>query len=224
MSDLESFSAFESSNQGSSPESFRLFQERMKAAAAQIQAIRAGEQKQKKKEDELAKILSEFIKSLQQDSEYAGFIEHISKLLALNLPAAFILVLIINNFPHLEERTGLKLLSFEEASRAGILESPTLPDIYMAEKTLPVGLKAAIDAWIQEISRVSLDHRQRMLERGLDRAGKVLPETVDLMAFSLAFYLGKNGHPLDQEFAETFCRFCLNGIMEQVKKPFKALE
>jgi hypothetical protein len=196
----------------------------MKAAAAQIQAIRAGEQKQKKKEDELAKILSDFIKSLRQDSDYAGFIEHISKLLALNLPAAFILVLIINNFPHLEAQTGLKMLSFEEASKAGVLESPTLPDLYMAEKTLPLGLKIAIDAWIQEISRVALDNRHRILERGLDRAQKVLPEIVDLMAFSLAFYLEKNGHPIDTEFAATFSRYCLSGIMEQVKKPFNELD
>jgi len=192
----------------------------MKAATAQIQAIRAGEQRQKKKEDELAKILSEFIKSLKHDSEYAEFIVHISRLLALNLPAAFILALIIINFPSLQESTGLKLISFEEAAKAGALDGPSLPDIYMAEKTLPPGLKIAIDVWIQELSQVGLDHRHRMLERALDGRGMIREEIELLMAYSLAFYLEKNGFPIAQEFSRTFCRFCLKGLLEQFKKPF----
>jgi hypothetical protein len=223
LSDLETFSAYESSNQGSSPESFRLFQERMKVASAQIQAIRAGEQKQKKKEDELARILSEFIKTLQSDSDHAGFIVHITKLLALNLPAAFILSLIIINFPRLQEQTGLKLLSFEEAARAGALDAPTLPDLYMAGPALPPPLKIALDSWIQEISRVSQEQRQKLLQRGVGPAGRWHAEIQETMSFSLSHYLEQQGFPINSEFSETFCRFCLDGMLKQLMEQLPGL-
>ncbi len=222
MSDLESFS-FEESNQGSTPETFKLFQERMKAASSQIQAIRAGEQRQKKKEDELAKILSEFIKSLQHDSVYAEFLVHVSKLLGLNVPAAFILVLIIINFPKLQQQTGLKLITFEEAARAGALETQTLPDLYLAENALPPFLKIAIDAWIQEISQVATDNRSKLLQRALTLSQEFFPEIDQMMAYNLTFYLEKNGFPIAEEFAQTFSRFCLKGILDQIKKPLQEL-
>lgn len=62
MGDFESFAGFDSS-EGVDPASFEKFKERIKAAAAQIKALKKGEQKQRKKEEKLIKILLKFVKS-----------------------------------------------------------------------------------------------------------------------------------------------------------------
>ena len=50
MSDLESFSGSDGRGESMDPAAFERFKEQMAAAAAQLKAIQAGEQKQKKKE------------------------------------------------------------------------------------------------------------------------------------------------------------------------------
>lgn len=218
MSDFESFSSSESVNQGSTAESFRLFQERMKVAAAQIKAIRAGEQRQKKKEDELAKILSEFIKSHQHDASFTEFIVLISKLLALNLPAVFILSFLILNFPDLQTQSGLKMLSLPEALQANALDAQTLPDLYWKNHTLPPHLKIQIDNWIQAISMAAIDSREKLLKNGVTATDQFRPEIVEMMTFSLSTYLQKIGFAMAYEPLRKFTDFCLQGILQEIQK------
>lgn len=220
MSDLESFLGAESMNQGSTPESFRLFQERMKVASSQIQAIRAGEQKQKKKEDELAKILSEFIQKHQSDSKYSEFIVQITRLLAQNIPAVLILSLILLNFPELQERSNLKMLSFQEMTQAGGLENPTLPDLYMKNSTLPLQIKIAIDAWLQSVSGATEQAKTKLANWPLST---LLPPLLDCATFSLYFYLQTHeSAPPDQQQLRPFLEFCLKGILTQPEHPLLA--
>jgi len=49
------------------PASFEKFKERLQAAAAQIAALKIGEQKQRKKEEKLIQILLKFVKDRQID-------------------------------------------------------------------------------------------------------------------------------------------------------------
>jgi len=69
VSDLETFHVDESANMGTSAESFRQYQERVKEAASQIKEIKAGERKQKKKEDEFlaGKISGEEYSKVRKD-------------------------------------------------------------------------------------------------------------------------------------------------------------
>ena len=212
MSGLESFSAPESTNQGNSAESFRLFQERMKAASAQIQAIRKGESKQKKKEDDLAKILSDFVKSSQDDQ----LIEFLSKLLAINLPAVFILSLIFINFPEIQEKTGLKLLDFGHAAHAGVIESQTLPDLYHSNRALPLEIKIALDSWIAEISRVIHADPAKILDHALRLDRQIKPEIIDLATYSLNTYLNSKDIFVSSENNYRFMQVCLQGIMSDL--------
>jgi len=218
VSDLENFSSVESSNTGSSAESFRLFQERMKVAAAQIRDLRAGEQKQRKKEDELAKILANFIATLQGNSAAANFLVYISGLLARNLPASFILVLLIINFPSLQEQTGLKLISFQQAARAGALDvTTTLPDVYWRGQQLPPAIRVAIDSWIAQISTVAGEHRHKLLASALDKQGNFLNEINLLAAHSLELFLETSGLQPQSEVCKGFTDYFLNQVLAQIK-------
>jgi hypothetical protein len=212
MSGIDSFSASESVNQGSSAESFRLFQERMKAASAQIQALRKGESKQKKKEDDLAKILTDFIKSSKDDQ----LIEYISKLLAINLPAIFVISLVFINFPELQEKTGLKLLEFSRAAQAGVVESQTLPDLYHQNRALPLEIKIALDSWIQEISAAVHSNPAKILDHALRLDQKVKPEIVDLATYSLTTYLFSKDLLVPADANYQFMQICLQGIFSDL--------
>ena len=212
MSGFESFSAPESTAQGNSAESFRLFQERVKVASAQIQAIRKTESKQKKKEDDLAKILTDFIKSSQDDQ----LIEYLTKLLAINMPAVFILSLIFINFPEIQEKAGLKLLDFNSASHAGVIESQTLPDLYHTNRTLPLEIKIAMDSWIAEISRVIHSNPVKILDHALRLDRQIKPEIIDLATYSLNTYLNSKEIFVSSENNYNFMKVCLQGIMSDL--------
>lgn len=216
MSDLESFSSFESVSQGSDPESFRLFQERMKVAAAQIKAIKAGEQKQKKSEDELAKVLANFIKEHQQSQGGDQFLMMISSLLALNTPAIFILSILILNFPQLQKESGIKLLSFDEAMRAGGLESDMLPDIYLGRDKLPLGVKVAIDSWIQEINHSTKASRGKILKTSLVDGKAWHHDIVNSINLSLLHYLEKNNLQMEHSIISKFVDLFMTGILENL--------
>lgn len=222
MSDLESFSSYESVSQGSDPESFRLFQERMKAAAAQIKAIKAGEQKQKKKEDELAKILGEFIKSQRQSHGNDEFLVGISTLLALNAPAIFILSILVLNFPQLQKESGIKLLSFDEAMKAGGLGNDMLPDIYLGRGKLPLGVKVAIDSWIQEINHSAGESRERITKNCIINKTSWHNDVVNFINFSILYYLEKNNlemeHLLISKFVDLFMKGILANLLTETKK------
>jgi hypothetical protein len=224
MSGPESFSAPESVNQGSSAETYRLFQERMKVASAQIQAIRAGEQKQKKKEDELIKILTDFIKSTQTSSHDDLLIEYLTKLLAINLPAVFIIALIIINYPDLQEKSGIKLIDFSSTDHSAVRENPTLPDLYFKNATLPLQVKIAIDSWMTEISKAAASQSHKVLDHALRLDGKAKSEVIDLANYSLSAYLESKDLDFDPDFARQFVDFCLNGILSELAKPKTSLD
>jgi len=92
---------------------FERFQERVKAAAAHIQAIRKEEKKRKKKEDELIKILLKFIKS----SDKKDLVLLISRVLERNVPANFILAIILLGNEEIQREIG-EYLSLKSGQQA----------------------------------------------------------------------------------------------------------
>lgn len=131
MSDFELFSGFDGSEQ-IDPASFERFKERMKANAAQIKAIQAGEQKQKQKEDKLVKILLKFIRTSRKNT----LVLLISRVLEENVPAAFVLSLILLGNEDIQKETGITLSLHDEnvANTERIAEERHIPREAYREK------------------------------------------------------------------------------------------
>ena len=110
MSDLESFGGMDAGGDQMSAAAFEKFKERMKAAAAQLKALQAGEQKQKKTEDELIKILLKFITS----GKKRDILMLVLRLLEMNVPAGFIVSLLIISNQEIQQELNLKLLPAPE--------------------------------------------------------------------------------------------------------------
>lgn len=98
---LEEFQGFEQGDKMDAA-SFEKFKERMKAAAAQIQAIKKEEKKRKKKEDELVKILLKFI----QHSQKRDLVLLISRSLERNIPANFLLAIVLLGNEDIQKEVG----------------------------------------------------------------------------------------------------------------------
>lgn len=229
MSGLDSFVGFDDVSQSNSAESYRQFQQRMQAAAAQIQAIRASEQKQKKQEDQLIKILLKFIQSSHQASE-GKIIELVSKLLGKNLPAAFILALILLNYPEIQQASGLLLPSniktsdTKDISNSSSQSNETLlPDLYL-QKTLPLKIKLDIQAWLGELLNQTKEHQQKLRAHALTTSSQFIPEIPALAILILQEYLHSFEIYQDQTKAESFINLIFQNLaleLKQTKLPDK---
>ncbi len=209
MQGIDNFLGFENNNQQGNPEALRQFQERMKVAAQQIKAIKAGEQKQKKKEDELINILLSFIKSNQRED----IIELVTVLLHHNLPASFIISLMIISNHELQKSSGLILKSPASVSEKTD-DSETITDIALPFNSIPIHLKLIIDSWLSEIEKIYTENYERISLRAY-LGEKLHIEIIKLATISLNDLLKQNNVYLNQQKLEQFISAILHEILKK---------
>ena len=216
MSDVESFSGADDRSEGMDAAAFEKFKERFAAAAAGLKALQKQEQKQRKKEDELIEILRKFI----QTGSKQEIMLLVVRLLEQNIPAAFIVSLLLINNEDIQKELGIKLLppGAVEAEKANAL---TLPDHYMNGEILPLKIKIAIDSWAHEIVERSQEYAHRILETVLDQEGIIKLAVIQLAIFCLRDYLQEQGINLDYDILKNFVSLMLEGILKKVDEEFK---
>lgn len=219
MPDFESFSGGNDRSEAMDPAAFERFKERMAAAAAQLKAIQAGEQKQKKKEDELVKILLKFI----QTGQKRDLMLLVSRLLEQNIPAAFIVGILLINNPEMQQEIGLKLLPAGDIEEKIAVQdqNQTLPDRYMPDQTLPLKIKIAIDAWIQEMIKYAYEKPYRLVETGLDTDGLIKLPLLQLTIICLEDFLIQNEVQCDYQTLKSFMSLMLEGIFKKIQEQLK---
>jgi len=212
MGDFESFTGFESSD-GIDQASFEKFKERMKAAAAQIKALKKGEQKQRQKEEKLIKILLKFVKS----SKKQDIMVLIARLLEQNVPAVFVLsVVMLGNEEYFDDEEGRKLLiEGEKLKNEADGKSLAFLD---GEHVLPLKLKIEIDAWMKNIFIQATEEPQRVLKAVFDEDGMLILPLVQLASFILRDFLEKYDQQADYTQLKEFCEFFLVGTMKEVQQ------
>ncbi len=225
MSDVESFSGFNSGQESMDPAAFEKFKERMAAAAAQLKAIQAGEQKQKKKEDELVKILLKFI----QTGQKRDILMLVSRLLEQNVPAAFIVSILLINNQDMQQEIGIKLLpagNLEDllkgkSGEQSSAQNQTLPDRYMPNQALPLKIKIAVDAWIQEMIKYAFEKPHRLVETALDANGLIKLPLLQLTILCLEDFLLQNEVQSEYMALKDFMSLMLEGILKRVQEQLK---
>jgi hypothetical protein len=220
MSDLEGFSGMDAVGDGFSAAAFEKFKERMKAAATQLKALQAGEQKQKKTEDELIKILLKFITS----GKKRDVLMLVLRLLEMNVPAGFIVSLLLISNADIQQELKISLLpapevigQYEQEIKSG---NSLLPAEYAKDQTLPLKVKISIDSWIREIARRVNDNPHKILEKVFEPDRTVNLTTSQLGAFCLRDYLESEGVPAEysklKEFIELIIGKILNSAEEEL--------
>lgn len=215
MSDLEFFNPGEG-GESYDPAAFERFKEKIKKNAAFIAALRKGEQKQKQKEDRLAKILLKFI----QGNQRSAVVMLAAKLLEENIPASFILsIIILGNEEQLAEAKNTE----EPRQIAGAHDEAAKTDFSLitafSAHTLPLELKVQIDAWGKGIIEAGSGAPFRVLETALDKQGNVKKVVIDCAANILGdFVEASQGPKLGYETFFSFCEFLMKGVMQRLQK------
>lgn len=216
MSDFESFGGFDAGRESFDPAAFERFKERMAAAAAQLKALQKQEQKQKKSEDELIKILLAFI----QSGKKKDILLLVSRLLEMNVPAAFIVSVLLISNPDIQQKLGLSLLPSGHVEQE-VEKSANLPDLYIGGAMLPLRVKIAMINWVSEITKKINDHPQRALKTLVDPDGQVHLTATQLAAFCLRDFLEEQAVPHEYDQLKEFASFFLNDLMAKTAEDLK---
>lgn len=198
------------------PAAFERFKEKIKKNAAFIAALRKGEQKQKQKEDRLAKILQKFIQSNQR----TGIVMLVSRLLEENIPASFILSIIIlgNEEMKIEIEKEQLMLPESPAPTTAVKTDFSLITGF-EDHSLPLKLKVEIDTWGKGIIEAGSGIPFRVLETSLDKEGNVKKPVIDCAANVLSDFIEMHKGPqIAYETFYSFCEFLMKGVMKRLQK------
>lgn len=220
MADLEGFFGSEGSEKVD-PASFEKFKERIKAARAQIKALKIGEQKQKAKEEKLIKILLSFVKSQKKQD----IMVLIARLLEQNIPAAFILSIVILGNEEIKKNVEKEHLLSTGVVGKGDLDTEGEDDISLtvfdSDKSLPLKLRAEIDEWMKNILKQSLEYPHRVLKTVITGEGDIKLPVVQLTAFILRDFLKQNDQEAEYDKLKKFSEFFIKGIIKKVQQKVK---
>lgn len=145
-------------------QAFEKFQERMRAAAAQIQAIKKEERKQKKKEAELIKILLRFIKT----SHKKDLVLLISRVLEKNIPANFVLAVVLLGNEDIQKEVGRFLAPITDISAESDPRAEKALIFFREDKTMPLKVRIEVDNWIKGIILQASETPQKLLKTAYD--------------------------------------------------------
>lgn len=222
---LEDFSGFDA-GEGMSAASLEALREKMAAASAQIAAIKKEESKQKQKEDELLKILIKFVKT----SHKQELVLLISRVLEQNIPANFVLAIILLGNEDIQQQVGkMLLLKAAETSEKSLV-------FFREDETMPLKLRIEIDNWIKnmllhanespqkllktvyDIEIVELEKEYDFEEPKFEEKKSIKVILIQLIAFVLRDFLEQNKIEEDYQKLFDFAKFILTGILNKTEE------
>ncbi len=226
MSDFEIFSGFETQD-AMDPASFERFKEQMKANGRQVKALQAGEQKQKKQEDRLIRILLKFIHTSQKKD----LVLLVSRALEKNIPAIFILGIIILGNEDVQEESGLKVALLKESDG----EMQTLPNVQKKsveserkiiqfsdiEHSLPLKIRIEIDFWGKNLLETAKSISHKVLNRVKNEKSEIEPILIRLTGHVLLEFLQDNKFETEITVINEFAEFLIKGIVRELENEIK---
>jgi hypothetical protein len=216
---LESFAGFDN-GEGMSEAAFEAFKERMKAAAAQIAAIKKEEKRAKKNEDELLEILLEFIKTSQK----TRLVLFISRALEQNIPANFILAIIVLGNIDIQNKIGIKLIENSENLDEGDGKSLIF---FREDQTMPLKVRIELDSWMKGLLFQAEESPGKLLKtaykrkENIEEKEEIKPELIELSAYIVGDYLKQKNMEENSEKMTNFTSFILSGILKKTKENYE---
>lgn len=236
---LDTFFGLDDADGQISPDQVREYKARMARNARQMAAAKQQEGKQKKKEDKLVAILLKFIRN----SARKDIILLISRCLEQNIPAVFILSLILLGNKEVQSEMGIHLqlkdgkfeADPEPATSDHNEENTSLADLEQKEfrgalvtlgtdHALPLKMRLAIDLWTRSIwdamEPIPEKIFKTVIEFDENLKAKPAPKPVvgQLAAFILRDYFKENHFEQDFENIKNFAEFLLKGLLLRLKE------
>lgn len=222
--------------EGMSEAAFEALRERMAAAAAQIAAIKKEEGKQKKQEDELLKILLKFVKT----SSKTDLVLLISRVLEQNIPANFILSIIVLSNPEIHAEVGHFKVLDHAGSAAGASDATPQKNALVFfnsnDDTLPLKVKIELDNWMKNLLLQAEENPQKLIKTAYEiemrelpkewdfedpkyeRIERVQPILVQIITSVMREFLEQNNITEPFEKLYDFAKFIITGILNKTKE------
>lgn len=173
--DLDQFHGGDEGTDQMSEAAREVFREQMRAASQQIKAIQKGEQKRKKKEDKLAKLLSQF---LQRRSGRTDLAFLAAQVLALNIPPAFILSVLLLGDRESQQELTMTAKEDDNGLEVEVMSGDMVQNITLDEDELAL-LRTEDEArsqqiidevliWMEIMYMQARNDKIRMLRNGYD--------------------------------------------------------
>jgi len=221
---------------GVSAEAIERLREQMKKASGAIKAIKREEGKQKKKESKLAELLVKLI----QGGAKQDILALIIQLLAENIPASFILAILIltNEEIKKEAANELKLDKYDDPEKKMLRgedveltreekkifkkKAEEMQDLKEDEE-LPEKLMEAINEWAEMMLAAGLSTPHKVTATVLDEEKKIKAPVVQLTTFILRDYFEEHGIDHKYEDLWEFCAAILRSIMTKLNRVSRQL-
>lgn len=185
-------------NSEKSSESIEQYTENQKRTARQAQSDKAQEKKQKEQEDVLAKIIMQFLRN----NKYSGLFILLSKTLAKNIPADFLLALLSLIHKDSFDALQVKDIPISKEKERHINTEKNIKSAF------PKELSAPMVQWTTLLFSVGSHHPHKVLETILDHNWKLDKNLSQLMSLIiLEFFKHKKysvPFPNILTFSETF--------------------
>ncbi|KKP36752.1 MAG: hypothetical protein UR27_C0014G0021 [Candidatus Peregrinibacteria bacterium GW2011_GWA2_33_10] len=228
MSDFEVFSGFDTADQ-MDEQAFERFKEQMKKNAAHIKSDQKQEAKQKEKEEKLAKILLAFMKR----NKKMHLILLISRCLEENIPAYFILNLVLLGNEDIQEEVGVSLLlpeiDMQKLKRKEELnftlrgqDPNSLINFDDGIRVLPLEIKIAIDLWGRNVFESAAANPHQILNRCFykdeNKEEKLKKVIINLGVKVLEDYMDSKNIEGSLDKYREFVQIMLQGIMKKIRE------
>lgn len=240
---IDSFVGFDSADGGISPEQAREYQARMARNAKHMAAARKQEKKQKKKEDRLFMILLKFIR----DNKRNDITLLVSRCLEQNIPAVFILAILMLDNEELQKEFGIQFELLEGAESSSEQNDPSAPppapaQLESSENTtplpnalvafgdnhaFPLEMRIALDLWTKSIWDAVSPLPEKIFKTAVEfnENPKAEPESkevvIQLTAFVLRDYFTDHGNEQVFENIKSFADFFMKGLLKRLKEQMK---
>ena len=236
---LESFISLDQ-GEGGSEQALEALREKMRAAAAQIAAIQKEEGKQKKKEEDLLKILLKFIKTSQKKE----LVLLISRVLEQNIPANFILAIILLGNEDIQKEVGrylmLKPVDGEKQANDENSAHEEKSLVFFGEKdsALPLKVRIELDNWLKDLLFQAGENPQKLLKTAYkiemiekekenewddpkyEEIKTPTLSVIHLMAFVMRDFLSQEKIEEQHEKLYEFAEFMFTGILNKTEETF----
>lgn len=204
---LESFFGLDQNEGQISAEAAEKFQEQMRRSAAASKAMAGHQQRQKQKEDKLAKIFIKFLKT----SAKGDLVFLVVSLLEQNVPAAFILAILMISDAELEKDLELSL------EMKGKEENFALTH-FNEEDSLPQNIRNELNAWGDEILKAGLMRPGKTLASVLTPEQKLKSIVLDLIEYSLHEYFKRHAMEFSEDKIRKFALVSLQSVLIQLRE------
>lgn len=222
MSSLEFFTPGEGADKGMDAAALERFQERMRANAQAIAALQKSEQKQKKQEDKLSAILAAFI----QRNQKTDWVILITRLLEQNVPASFILAVILLADEIVQKTVGIELtmpeLSLSDAAQLAAPQNPealsrALQTGQFQSDAIPLKIRISLELWSKNLWEAAIAQPYRILTTIMDVEERPITTLVQLTTLVVRDFMEQQGHQQGYDAIRGFAQFVLEGLLKKIR-------